>query len=276
MPTVRTEDAELYVEVEGEGKPVTVLAHGLTNNRNELAMFTPFVPGTKVRFDFRGHGRSSAPPDPRAFGFADLARDLDAVARAYRATVAVGTSLGAGAIAHLLVRDPDRFERTVWLLPAGLDRPFVFRDRYEAIAEELQGATPDEAVRTVMADTDLVVDRLQAPWRSEGNPVRWEHDDADGLARAIRGAISDFPVTDRELLRRVERPVLLICIEGDEIHPAELGRILAGLMPNAELIVYPDQDALFAAVPELVPRVASFIGGGSGGLNERASGGERA
>jgi pimeloyl-ACP methyl ester carboxylesterase len=239
MPTVRTEDAELYVEVEGEGKPVTVLAHGLTNNRNELAMFTPFVPGTKVRFDFRGHGRSSAPPDPRAFGFADLARDLDAVARAYRATVAVGTSLGAGAIAHLLVRDPDRFERTVWLLPA-------------------------------------VVERLQAPWRSEGNPVRWEHDDPDGLARAIRGAISDFPVTDRELLRRVERPVLLICIEGDEIHPAELGRILAGLMSNAELIVYPDQEALFAAVPELVPRVASFIGGGSGGLNERASGGERA
>lgn len=53
MPQVRTDDASLFYEVDGNGEPVTVLAHGLTNNRNELAAFTPFVPGTKVRFDFR-------------------------------------------------------------------------------------------------------------------------------------------------------------------------------------------------------------------------------
>src|SRR3990170_1398558 len=119
MPEVRTEDATLFCEVEGEGRPVTVLAHGLTNNCKELAAFTPLVPGTKVRFDFRGHGRSSAPPT--GFRFQDFARDLDAVANAYGATRAIGTSLGAGAIANLLCRKPDRFERTVWLLPAALD-----------------------------------------------------------------------------------------------------------------------------------------------------------
>ena len=77
-------------------QPVTVFAHGLTNSRNELAAFTPFVAGTKVRFDFRGHGLSSVPET--GYRFADFARDLDAVARAYGATRAVGTSLGAGAI----------------------------------------------------------------------------------------------------------------------------------------------------------------------------------
>jgi 3-oxoadipate enol-lactonase len=261
MPVVRTRDADINVEVEGEGSPVTVFAHGLTNNRNELAAFTPFLPGTKVRFDFRGHGLSTAPADPKAFGFADLARDLDAVASAFGATVAVGTSLGAGAIANLIAREPDRFERSVWLLPAGLDRRFGFLERYELMAAELEGTTPEEALTKVLSDPDRVAEYLRTPWRQDLDRIMWEHADPDGLARAIRGAISDVPVADRDALRRVERPVLLICIEGDEIHPAELGRILHDLLPRSELLVYPSQEALFEAIPELVPRVVAFIAG---------------
>jgi 3-oxoadipate enol-lactonase len=127
MSEVRTGDATIYYETDGEGEPVTVVAHGLTNNRNELAALTPMVPGTKTRFDFRGHGRSSAPET--GYAFADFARDLEAVADEVGATRAVGTSLGAGAIANLLTRRPDRFERMVWLLPAALDLSFAFRDR---------------------------------------------------------------------------------------------------------------------------------------------------
>ena len=104
MPEVRTDDALLHVEVDGSGEPVTVLAHGLTNSCTELAAFTPLVSGTKVRFCFRGHGHSSVPET--GYGFADFARDLDAVANAYVARNAVGTSLGAGAICHLLGEDP--------------------------------------------------------------------------------------------------------------------------------------------------------------------------
>lgn len=52
-----------------------------------------------------------------------------------------------------------------------------------------------------------------------------------------------------------------MCIEGDEIHPAELARILAGLLPNAELIEYVSQDELFVQIPSLVARVSSFIAG---------------
>jgi 3-oxoadipate enol-lactonase len=261
MSVVRTKDAELYVEFEGEGVPVTVFAHGLTNNRNELAAFTPLLPGTKVRFDFRGHGRSTAPQDPSAFGFADLGRDLDEVARAYGATVAVGTSLGAGAIASLLAADPDRFERTVWLLPAALDRPFAFRERYDHLAVELEGKTPQEALDAVLSDPQRVAEYLRTPWMMEVDRLLWDHEDPDGLARAVRGAVRDFPVADRRLLRRVVNPVMLICIEGDEIHPAELGRILAELVGEAELIVYPSQEALLSDIPSLVPRVAAFISG---------------
>jgi pimeloyl-ACP methyl ester carboxylesterase len=260
MSEVRTEDATLNVEVDGEGEPVTVLAHGLTNNCKELAAFTPFLQGTKVRFDFRGHGRSTAPPV--GFGFEDFARDLDAVAGAYGATRAVGTSLGAGAIANLLCRDPERFARTVWLLPAALDGAFAFKERYRKLAADLEGKTPDEALATVLSDPGRVAEYLNEPWREDLDRVMWTHADPDGLARAIRGVIDDWPVRGRELLRRIIAPVLLICIEGDEVHPVELGHLLAGLLPNSELLVYGSQRELFEALPALVQRVVSFLGEG--------------
>jgi pimeloyl-ACP methyl ester carboxylesterase len=263
MPEVRTDDATLYCEVDGDGEPVTVLAHGLTNNRNELAAFTPLIPGTKVRFDFRGHGRSSSPPT--GYRFVDFARDVDAVASAFGATVAVGTSLGAGALGNLVCRVPDRFERMVWLMPAGLDRPFSLAGRYHALAGDLEGKTSQEALDDVLNDPRRVAEYVETPWRLDVDRVLWEHRDPDGLARAIRGAVEDWPIPDRDLLRDVPIPTLIVCIEGDDIHPAELGRILADLLPNAELIVYGSQDELFAQVPALVARVSSFIAGNGSG-----------
>jgi pimeloyl-ACP methyl ester carboxylesterase len=257
MPQVHTDDATLYVEVDGQGEPVTVVAHGLTNNRNELAALTPLVAGKKVRFDFRGHGRSSAPEG--GYAFVDFARDLDAVARAYGATRAIGTSLGAGAIANLLCRDPDRFERTVWLLPAALDLPFPFKERYDAMAAELEGKTHEEALEAILSDPERAAQYVRTPWKLELDRLMWDHDHPDGVARAIHGVIRDWPVPDRELLRRITRPVLLVCIEGDEIHPAELGRIVHDLIPESELLVYESEQALFAALPELVRRVSAFL-----------------
>src|SRR3989442_2395310 len=127
MPELLTEDATLHVEVDGEGEPVTVVAHGLTNSCLELARLTPLIPGTKVRFCFRGHGHSSSPD--HGYRFVDFARDLAAVADAYGARNAVGTSLGAGAIFNLLQDNPDRFRKLVFLLPAGLDVPFQFKEK---------------------------------------------------------------------------------------------------------------------------------------------------
>jgi len=258
MPQVTTEDATLNVEVDGEGDPVTVVAHGLTNNRNELAVLTPLVPGTKVRFDFRGHGRSSVPET--GYAFVDFARDLDAVASAFGATRAIGTSLGAGAIASLLARDPDRFERTVWLLPAALDLPFPFKERYERMAAELDGRTPEEALGAILADPERVARYVQTPWKLELDRLMWDHDHPQGVARAVRGIIHDWPVPDRELLRAVTRPVLLIAIEGDEIHPVEIGLVLHELMANSELLVFGSEAALFEALPEVVRRVSAFLG----------------
>jgi pimeloyl-ACP methyl ester carboxylesterase len=255
MPEVRNGDVTLHVEIDGEGPPVTVFAHGLTNSCRELAPFTPSVTGTAVRFCFRGHGHSSAPAT--GYRFADLASDLDAVARAYGARNAVGTSLGAGAIMKLLEHDPGRFDRIVMLLPASLDVPFRDPGRFDAIADLLETFPKDEAIDRILAKTAERYER--APWLRELDLALWEDLNTVGVARAIREVTRDVSISDRELLRKVDAPVMLICREGDSIHPAELGRILVDLFPNAELITLGSEQELIASIPVLVERVRAFL-----------------
>jgi 3-oxoadipate enol-lactonase len=257
MAEVRNGDVALHVEVDGEGDPVIVLAHGLTNSCRELSAFTPMVGGTKVRFCFRGHGHSSAPPS--GYAFADLASDLDAVARAYGATRAVGTSLGAGAILHLLERDPDRFERLLLLLPAGLDVPFAHPDGFLATAARLETMSRDQAIDAILSDPARVQAYLRQPWQRDADLAMWADVNPQGVARAIREVVRDRPISDREHLRSVRAPALIICREGDWIHPAELGRVLAELLPNAELVVFADEAEMIAGVPSLLARVAEFL-----------------
>ncbi len=58
---------------------------------------------------------------------------------------------------------------------------------------------------------------------------------------------------------RVTAPTLLICREGDEIHPAVVGRILAEIMPNAELMMFEDAASMYEAIPRIVQKVSEFI-----------------
>jgi pimeloyl-ACP methyl ester carboxylesterase len=257
MPYVDVGDARLHVEIDGEGEPVTILAHGLTNTCRELARLTPLVPGTKVRFCFRGHGHSTSPA--AGYTFADFARDLDAVASEFGASRAMGTSLGAGAICRLLATDPRRFERLVFLLPAGLDRPFREKDRLLRTAELLETKPREEAIDAILSDPERVRVYERFPAMRQLDEATWDHADLLALATAIREVIEDVPIPDRELLRRVEAPALVICGDGDSTHPARVARVIAELMPNAELLEYRDDVSMYEAIPQIVQRVGVLV-----------------
>jgi 3-oxoadipate enol-lactonase len=257
MAEFRTADAVLHVEVDGRGEPVSVLAHGLTNSCRELADLTPLVPGTKVRFCFRGHGHSSSPE--RGYRFADFSRDLEAVANEYGATIAFGTSLGAGAICNLVSREPDRFEKLVFLLPAGLDLPFRYKERMLRMATLVDGKSPEEAIEAVLADPARVATYLDQPWLREFDRRLLEGLNPIGVPRAIREIIEDWPLSDREEMRKVSAPTLIVCREGDEIHPAIVGRILVDIMPNAELMMFDDAIGMYQGIPDIVAKVGHFL-----------------
>ena len=235
-----------------------MLAHGLTNSCRELAAFTPLVAGTKVRFCLRGHGHSSAPET--GYRFADFARDVDAVARAYGARNAVGTSLGAGAVCHLLGADPARFDRVVLLLPAALDAAIGGAgEGFLRTAAILETLPPDEAIDTILDDPARLATYRDAPWLREFDRSMWREANPVGVARALRGIVGDVPLRDRSVLRRVEAPVLVIGRGGDPIHPAAVAEALVEVLPAAELILLPDEQDLIAAIPQLVDRVGAFL-----------------
>jgi pimeloyl-ACP methyl ester carboxylesterase len=257
VPEIVTADVTLHVEVDGHGEPVTVLAHGLTNSCRELARLTPLIPGTKVRFCFRGHGHSSSPE--RGYRFADFARDLLAVADSYHATIAFGTSLGAGAIANAVAADPDRFEKLVFLLPAGLDLPFQYKERMLRTAALVEGKSLEEAIDALLSDEERVERYLEYPWLRDVDRELMNGLNPVGVPRAIREIIEDWPLKDREDMRRVTAPTLLICRRGDDIHPAVVGEILSDIMPNAELMMFEDAVQMYESIPLIVRRVGDFL-----------------
>jgi pimeloyl-ACP methyl ester carboxylesterase len=257
VPELVTDDATLHVEIDGEGSPVTVLAHGLTNSCQELALLTPLVPGTKIRFCFRGHGHSSSPE--RGYRFADFARDLDAVADAFGAQHACGTSLGAGAIGRLVSLDPDRFEKLVLVLPAGLDQPFQYRERMLRTAQAIDGKSLEDAIEAVMQDPERQASYERFPFLRQFDLQNLANLNTVGVPRAIREIIDDWPLRHRDDVRKVTAPTLIIGREGDAIHPAEVAYVLADLMPNAELLMFGDGMSMYEAIPEIVTRVREFL-----------------
>ena len=215
------------------------------------------MPGTKVRFCFRGHGHSSSPQS--GYRFEDFARDLDAVATRYQAEIAFGTSLGAGAICNLVAGRPERFRKLVLLLPAGLDSPFRYKDRMLRAAWLVDGKTKEEAIEAVLSDPQRVANYVQMPWLRDFDRALMQDLNPVGVPRAIREIIEDWPLRDREDMRKVTAPTLLICREGDEIHPAIVGRVLADIMPNAELLMFDDGEDMYTRIPEIVAAVRDFI-----------------
>lgn len=262
LSEIITDDATLHAEVEGAGTPVTVFAHGLTNSCRELAAFTPMAPGTKVRFCFRGHGHSSM-PEVGHYRFADFARDLDAVATRYDATCAFGTSLGAAAITHLVGTRPDRFERLVLLLPAALDVPLQDHRMFDRTADLLETLPKHEAIEAILNDSGRAETYEIQPALRDFDMLLWQDMNPAGVARAVREVVRDVAIDDRERLREVTAPTLVISREGDPVHPAEVGRILSRLMPNAELIMLGSEEDLLNSIPVLIQRVSAFLAEGA-------------
>ena len=109
--SVRTDDGVMLAgEEAGEGPPI-VLLHGLTATRRYVVMGSRLLERSGHRviaYDARGHGRSGPAPDPTAYGYERLARDLEAVldALAIPCAALAGASMGAHTDPALRSRSP--------------------------------------------------------------------------------------------------------------------------------------------------------------------------
>ncbi len=243
--------------ITGGGDPVTVFAHGLGNGIAETRPLGSAVRGRRVFFQFRGHGESDAPDGP--WTYADLARDLRAVADLTGSTRALGVSLGAGALCRLLAESPDRFDRVVMFLPAVLDvpRPLAARERLGALLAALDDGNAAAVAEALEEEIPPTARHSPAAWSF----LRQRIDQlmSHGLGPGLAGLPDQVAVADRSELRSVRAPVLVIGCHGDVLHPAAVAEDLAATLPNATLHLYDKPGVLWTQRADLRQRIAGFL-----------------
>ncbi len=126
--SVLTDDGvELSGQQTGESSspssPPIVLLHGLTATRRYVVMGSRVLERSGLRvisYDARGHGRSAPPPNPGAYGYERLSRDLLAILDALdiERAILAGASMGAHTIARFALRHPERVAALGLITPA--------------------------------------------------------------------------------------------------------------------------------------------------------------
>jgi 3-oxoadipate enol-lactonase len=81
-----------------------------------------------------------------------------------------------------------------------------------------------------------------------------------GVAVALRALPAVTPVDQADRLAAVRAPVLLLAQEGDPLHPAQVARELAAVLPAARLVVFDQPGVLFRERARLRAEIAGFLG----------------
>jgi 3-oxoadipate enol-lactonase len=241
VPTLSLPDATLDHDLHGDDGPAVVQLHGLTSSRQRDAVLRVDVatglPGCRVlRYDARGHGRSTGPSAPEAYTWPALAEDLLRLLEAVfpgEPVHGVGPSMGTGTLLHAVLREPARFAGLSLLIPPAAWGTRTAQARvYEENARLVETEGADALVRAGL-------DAPRPPAVSPAVPIT-RPDVAESLLPTLyRGAArTDLPPPGD--LASLPVPTLVLGWADDPAHPLSTAARLAGLMPRARLTVAED------------------------------------
>lgn len=234
----RVNDTVIHYEMEGAaGAPVVTLSHSLATNLGLWELQMPALAGRYrvLRFDTRGHGRSSAPPGPYTMEVlaADAVGLLDFLG--IKLTHFVGLSMG-GMIGQVLgIRYPQRLQKLV-LCDTSASVPSemgpVWDERIgraeklgmSALAQEtlerwLSGGFRGSRTEVTGGIRDMIVQTPVAGYA--------------GCCRAIAGfdVLADLP--------KITAPTLIMVGENDPGSPVSAAEQMKSLVRGSELFVIP-------------------------------------
>ena len=232
--------AQLAYSVHGSG-PLVLRAHGLSSSRAAEARVPLFdfsaveASGFRVAaYDARGHGESEGGSLPSDYAWSALADDMLALGAALspdQPFTGIGLSMGTATLLYAALRAPERFNALV--LTAA---PTAWETRAERaqIHEERARFLEEHSYADVIA---LYEDGVPAPIFEPLDAAPSMPDvDLRLLPAVLRGAgMSDLP--DREELRSLRMPVLILAWATDEAHPVSTAEQLAQLIPGSILHV---------------------------------------
>jgi len=243
---IETDDGVVLAgEQAGAGAPI-VLLHGLTATRRYVVMGSRLLERSGLRviaYDARGHGRSDPAPDPGAYGYERLARDLLAVLDALEIERAVlaGASMGAHTIARVALHHPERVAAMGLITPsydpaADTTAPAAFAG-WEALARGLR----EGGVEGFLAAYDF--SSVPDTWRATVETVMRQrlsaHDHPEAVADALEVVPRSRPFERIEDLAGIKAPTIVIASrdEADPGHPLAVSERYAQTIPGARLLV---------------------------------------
>lgn len=233
MPTIPIDGVDFHVALDGpEGAPALVLSNSLSS---DLSMWDPQVPALAerfrvVRYDQRGHGRTGAPEGP--YSMERLGRDALALMDALGIARAdwCGLSMGGMTGMWLLTHAPERIGRAVLANTAAhMGPPELWNGR---IRTATRGGMP--------ALVDATVERWFTPGFREREPATIARVRKMILATPAAGyrgccaAIRDMD--QREAIRAVRAPALVIIGAHDPATTPAAGRLIADTIPGAHSV----------------------------------------
>jgi pimeloyl-ACP methyl ester carboxylesterase len=193
-----------------------------------------------VAYDARGHGRSSPAPEPRAYGYEQLAGDLLAVLDAMELARAViaGASMGAHTALWLALNAPERVAGLVVITPAYEPEHNDDPDRlarWDALAHGLRSGGIDGFLAAYGPP------QVPEAWReSVIRAIRQRlaaHEHPEAVADALEAVPRSRPFGSLDELGAISVPVTVVASadEPDPGHPQAVGEAYARAIPGAEL-----------------------------------------
>ncbi|WP_291278995.1 alpha/beta hydrolase [Galactobacter sp.] len=237
MAGFQVHGAVLDTEFSDEGGHPVVQLHGLTSSRaNDRLLDLDLgrgLHGTRLlRYDARGHGRSTGSNRPEDYKWAHLAEDLLALLDSYfpgEKVHGVGPSMGTGTMLHAAVLDPERFSSFTLMLPST-----AWSTRPAKATEYLHSAAliENEGLQAFVSEGAL----KPKPPATVGTPAIRPDVSPALLPTIFRGAaLADFPPQDA--VARIDVPTSILAWIDDPGHPVSTAQALVELMPQATLAV---------------------------------------
>ncbi|MET9327292.1 alpha/beta hydrolase [Tsukamurella sp. NPDC003166] len=229
--------ARLAVEYSDEGGRPVVQLHGLTSSRARDRVLDldlgRGLSGTRLlRYDARGHGRSTGRPVPADYRWPNLADDLLRLLDEWfpgERVHGVGPSMGTGTLLHAAVRDPDRFGGlTLMVPPTAWATRAAKGDEYRAAAAFLE----DHGLQAFLAAGE----GAPVPPAAVGHPATVP-DVPEALLPALFRGAADSDLPDPAALARLDIPVTLLAWIDDPAHPVSTAEALSRTLPRASLSV---------------------------------------
>ena len=262
----------LAIETDGEGTPV-LLAHGLTATRRYVVMGSSALARSGHRvisYDARGHGESDPAPDPLAYGYDELSRDMLSVldAAGEESAVVAGASMGAHTAVRLALEHPERVAGLVLITPAFDPEAAADPDAlawWDGLAAGLRSG-----------GVDGFIDAYGAPagderWRETVETVMRQrlarHEHPEAVADALEVVPRSRPFESLAELKRIGVPAVVVADrdEADPGHPLVVGEKWASALGCEMVVENPGESPIAWQGSQLSKVIAEIAGEAAAG-----------